>query len=110
MTSITVPLRVDSSNPNYFTDGSGKAVYLTGSHTWNTLQDWGTSGSIQPLDFGAFVRMMVKHRHNFTLLWVTELPTFRGLPVTASAPPDFSVAPFPWKRTGPGDASDGKPK
>jgi len=32
------PLTVHPSNPRYFTDGSGKAVYLTGSHTWNNLQ------------------------------------------------------------------------
>ena len=44
------------------------------------------------------------------MLWTTELPTFRGLPTTASSPPDFSVTPQPWQRTGPGNASDGKPK
>lgn len=107
---ITAPLRALSTNPHYFTDGSGKAIYLTGSHTWNNLQDWGTNGSIQPLDFSAYVKMLVAHHHNFTLLWATELPTFRGLPTTASAPPDFSVTPQPWQRTGPGNASDGKPK
>ena len=32
------------------------------------------------------------------------------LPTTASSPPDFSVTPQPWQRTGPGKASDGKPK
>jgi len=107
---ITSPLKALATNPNYFSDGSGKAIYLTGSHTWNTLQDWGTNGSIQTLDFKAFVNMLVSHRHNFTLLWTTELPTFHGLPTTATSPPDFSVAPFPWQRTGPGKASDGKLK
>jgi hypothetical protein len=62
------------------------------------------------LDFDAFVKMLVAHHHNFTLLWMTELPTFHALPTTASAPPDFSVTPFPWQRTGPGNASDGKLK
>jgi hypothetical protein len=107
---IKTPLKALSSNPNYFTDGTGKAVYLTGSHTWNTFQDWGTNDSIQLLDFDAFVKMLVAHHHNFTLLWTTELPTFRNLPTTAGSPPDFSVTPFPWQRTGPGNASDGKPK
>ncbi len=107
---ITAPLRALSTNPNYFTDGTGKAIYLTGSHTWNNLQDWGTNGTIQPLDFTAYVKMLVAHNHNFTLLWTTELPTFRGLPTTASSPPDFSVTPQPWQRTGPGNASDGKLK
>ena len=107
---ITAPLRVLSTNPHYFTDGSGKAIYLTGSHTWNNFQDWGTNGSIRPLEFAAYVKMLVDYNHNFTLLWATELPTFRGLPTTASSPPDFSVTPQPWRRTGPGTASDGKPK
>ena len=33
------PLRVSKANPRYFEDGSGKIVYLTGSHTWTNLQD-----------------------------------------------------------------------
>jgi hypothetical protein len=107
---IKVPLKALTTNPNYFTDGTGKAVYLTGSHTWNTLQDWGTNDAVQPLDFDAFVKMLAAHHHNFTLLWATELPKFRGLPTTASAPPDFSVTPQPWQRTGPGNSSDGKLK
>ena len=107
---IKTPLRALASNPNYFTDGSGKAIYLTGSHTWNNLQDWGTNGSIQSFDFTAYVQMLVKHHHNFTLLWATELPTFHLLPTTASSPPDFSVTPQPWLRTGPGKATDGKLK
>jgi len=107
---ITTPLKALSANPNYFTDGTGKAIYLTGSHTWNTIQDWGTNDSITPLDFNAFVEMLVVHHHNCTLLWTTELPIFRGLPTTADSPPDISVTPFPWQRTGPGNGSDGKPK
>jgi hypothetical protein len=104
------PLRVHPKNPRYFTDGSGRAIYLTGSHTWNSLQDWGTDDSIQQTDFKAFVKMLIAHHHNFTLLWTTELPTFHGLPTLANSPPDFSVTPHPWQRTGPGKASDGKLK
>src|SRR5215472_13913815 len=37
----TGPLRVLKSNPRYFTDGSGKAIYLAGSHSWWNLQDNG---------------------------------------------------------------------
>jgi hypothetical protein len=107
---ITAPLRASTNHPNYFTDGSGKAVYLTGSHTWNNFQDWGTEDAPQPFDFAAYVKMLVHHHHNFTLLWQTELPAFRGLPTLASNPPDFFVTPQPWQRTGPGLASDGKLK
>jgi len=107
---ITAPLRAFPNNPNYFTDGRGKAVYLTGSHTWNNFQDWGTDDSPQPFDFAANVKMLVAHHHNFTLLWQTELPVFRGLPTRANDSPDFFVTPQPWQRTGPGNASDGKLK
>ena len=107
---IKRPLRALATNPNYFTDGSGKAIYLTGSHTWNDLQDWGTNGLVRSFDFAAYVKMLVRNNHNFTLLWTTELPAFHNLPTTASAPPDFCVAPHPWPRTGPGKASDGKPR
>jgi hypothetical protein len=109
-TPITAPLRALSNNPNYFTYGSGKAVYLTGSHTWNNFQDWGTDGSPEPFDFTAYVKMLVTHDHNFTLLWQTELPAFRGLPTQTSNSPDFTVTPQPWQRTGPGNGSDGKLK
>jgi len=33
------PLRRHPANPRYFTDDSGRAVLLTGSHTWNNLVD-----------------------------------------------------------------------
>jgi len=33
------PLRIHPNNPRYFTDDGGKAIYLTGSHTWNSLVD-----------------------------------------------------------------------
>jgi hypothetical protein len=103
---ILAPLK-QSANPSYFGDASGKPMILCGSHTWNTLQDWGTNGVVRPLDFGAYVRFLKSHGHNFTLLWTTELPKFRGLPSTAASPPDFTVSPHPWLRTGPGTATDG---
>jgi hypothetical protein len=103
---IRGPLRA-SKNPNYFEDAGGTPLILCGSHTWNTLQDWGTNGAVQPLDFDAFVAFLRARGHNFTLLWYTELPRFRGLPTTAKSPPDFTVGPHPWMRTGPGTATDG---
>jgi hypothetical protein len=103
--SINGPLRA-SRNPNYFEDAGGRPLILCGSQTWNTLQDWGTGGSVQSLDFNAFVTFLQAHGHNFTLLWRTELPKFSNLPVTAANPPDFTVSPHPWMRTGPGRATD----
>ena len=101
---------VVSSNPNYFQDASGTPLVLNGSHTWNDLQDWGSNGSVQPFDFNAFVNDLSARGHNMTLLWRTELPKFCGLPTTASSPPDITVSPHPWQRTGPGKATDGGPK
>lgn len=103
------PLTV-SNNPNYFKDSNGTTIILVGSQTWNTFQDWGTRGSIEPIDFNAFVGFLTSHGHNFTLLWITEMPRFCNLPITTSDPPDFLVTPLPWARTGPGKASDGAPK
>ena len=107
--AIKGPLR-HSKNPNYFEDVTGTPLILCGSHSWNTLQDWGTDGITRPLDFDAFVRFLTVHGHNFTLLWSVELPKFRGLPTAEPSAPDFSVDPFPWLRTGPGLATDGRPK
>ena len=105
-TSIAGPLR-RSKNPNYFEDAGGSPLILCGSHSWNTLQDWGTNGAVRTLDFDAFVSFLNAHGHNMTLLWCTELPKFHGLPTTEKSPPDFTVSPFPWMRTGPGLATDG---
>jgi hypothetical protein len=103
---IAGPL-VASDNPNYFRDANGSILILNGSQTWNTLQDWGTNGSVQTSDFNAFINFLTAHGHNFTLLWRIEMPKFCGLPSTASAPPDFWAGPHPWRRTGPGNATDG---
>ena len=62
------------------------------------------------MDFDAFIRFLKAHGHNCTLLWYTELPRFHGLPTTDADPPDFTVGPHPWLRTGPGLATDGEPK
>ena len=43
------PLRVDPSNSRYFTDGRGRAILLTGSHTWANLQDYGDSDPPPPV-------------------------------------------------------------
>ena len=103
---IAGPLRA-SANANYFQDANGAVLILNGSQTWNTLQDWGSKGSVQALDFPAYVNFLTTHGHNFTLLWRTELPKFCGLPSTATSPPDLTASPHPWLRTGPGKATDG---
>ena len=61
----TGPLRAHPSNPRYFTDGSGKAIYLTGSHTWNNFTDRGTGDPPAPFDFDSYLDFLQEYGHNF---------------------------------------------
>jgi hypothetical protein len=90
----TGPLRVRPTNPRYFTDGSGKAIYLTGSHTWRNVQD-----SANVPDFTSYLDFLTKYGHYYTRLWV-----YRG------SPGGPALTPTIYGRTGPGTALDGGPK
>ena len=98
------PLKVDAVNPRYFVDANGKIVYLTGSHTWENLQDMLLPGD-KPFDFQEYLHMMEQNGHNFIRLWMFEQPRMASW---AADSMDFS--PLPFARTGPGLANDGKPK
>ncbi len=109
---ITGPLEVSRENPRYFTDGSGKAIYLTGSHTWSNLVDMSPDDPPEAFDYDAYLKWMVQYNHNFFRLWTWELMAWD----TWANERDSSkykihhVAPLPYMRTGPGNALDGKPK
>ena len=101
------PLRVHPTNPRYFTDGNSKAILLTGSHTWGNLQDYRyvTLPSPPSMDFDVYLVFLHRHRHNFFRLWAWE----------AAFNPNVKQGttfydPMPYKRPGPGNALDGKPK
>jgi hypothetical protein len=103
----TGPLKVCPANTRYFTDGSGKAIYLTGSHSWsNFATDQGIMDPPMAFDYNGYLDFMVAHNHNFFRGWLWELTfsvqAFNGGP--------FYWDPFPWQRTGPGIATDGKPR
>lgn len=111
------PLRVHPTNPRYFTDGtkapdgSLKAVYLTGSHTWNNQQDiegFRVGRSPDPLtgkfDFDRYLDFLESYHHNFYRHWILEFAW------ESSTRYNFTVELHPWARTGPGQARDGKPK
>ena len=58
------PLRVSPVNPRYFTDDSGRAIYLTGSHVHGALVDHVmlNDGSPQEvIDFDAYITDMAAH-------------------------------------------------
>jgi hypothetical protein len=111
------PLRVHPDNPRYFTDGSRtadgslKAVYLTGSHTWNNLVDIDRQDPPAPFDFAAYLDFLARHGHNFIRLWAWD-STAWDTRANGGLGKEFvhHVAPLPWARTGPGQALDGKPR
>jgi hypothetical protein len=99
------PLRVDTRNPRYFSNGAG-AVYLTGSHTWGNFKDRAHVDPPPAFNYSAFLGFLVAHHHNFMRLWTWEQPhSFDDDPQNL-----LFFAQFPWPRTGPGTASDGKPR
>jgi hypothetical protein len=107
------PLVVSEANPRYFAvaSGDGAVVYLTGSHIWNNFHDGmgpgsGCADTPEQFDCDAYLGFLQDHGHNFIRLWRWE--QFKS----QAAGGDFHLCmtPQPWARTGPGEASDGKPK
>lgn len=107
---LSGPLRVCRKNPRYFTDRSGRAIYLTGSHTWNNLQDMGPTDPPPAFDFHEYLDFLGAHHHNFIRLWRWELVTWNTSANHAEQPKIHHAAPHPWPRTGPAVALDGKPR
>ena len=73
-------------------------MYLTGSHTWQNLQDGVMPGYTvlsPPFDYTGYLDLLQANHHNFIRLWRYELAI---------------LEPQPWLRTGAGQALDGKPK
>lgn len=70
------PLTVHPTNRRYFADGDGKAVYLTGSHTWNNTQDTGYDGSVVTFNYASYLDTLVSLNHNFIRLWVDEKSSY----------------------------------
>ena len=102
---VAGPLRA-SGDPRYFKDAHGTVLILNGSQTWNTLQDWGSNGRVQTLDFNAYVNFS---QRTDTILLCCGAPNCRNSAASdhRHSPPDLTVSPLPWLRTGPGKATDG---
>ena len=104
--SIHGPLRVHPENPRYFTDDSGRAILLAGSHTWRSVQDAAAALPPDvPFDFDELLDLLEKNHHNFTRLWAWE----SGAWVQPKSLV-LQIDPLPYQRTGPGTAADGRPK
>ena len=106
------PLRVHPQNGRYFADAAGRAVYLTGAHTWNNLSDIGVGDPPAAFDFSKYLDFLQRHHHNFVRLWRWELTGWDAgaTPQYTAHTDKYAVAPHPWQRTGPGLALDGQPK
>ena len=107
-TPATGPLRVHPTNHRYFADASGKAVFLTGSHTWANFQPnaYEKTPSPPPPDFDAYLAFMAKYNQNFFRLWTWEY-TINPKVVQGTV---YYGPPMAFLRSGPGLAIDGKPK
>jgi hypothetical protein len=100
------PLRIHPTNPRYFADPAGRAVYLAGSHTWANWIEHKVSGDEPDFDFDGFLDFMVAHNHNFMRLWGWEHAHWATWDGTGR----FFAYPLAYARTGPGTALDGLPK
>ena len=107
VTSTNGPLHVDPANPRYFADANGQVVYLTGSHTWASLQDNGGSDPPSVFDYDQYLDFLQANNHNFFRLWSWEEARW----TTETSDPNYWFNPMPpFQRTGPGLALDGKAK
>ncbi|MBL9136522.1 MAG: hypothetical protein JNK85_11665 [Verrucomicrobiales bacterium] len=97
------PLRLSYDNPRYFTDRSGKAIYLAGAHTWNNLVDMGPTDPPTAFGYEKFLDLLESHHHNVFRLWAWHH-------FESTWELSHRIAPLPWVRTGPGEALDGKPR
>ena len=88
------PLRVLSANPRYFTDASGKAIYLAGFHNTN-FQTYYISDGSPPWDYNKYLNLLRQNNNNYIRLWIWE---------------HAGWSPLPYNRPGPGTTGDGQRK
>ena len=104
-TEMIGPLGRHRSNGRYFAGPDGRAVLLTGSHTWTTLQDVGAADPPPAFDFESFADRVAALGHTFSRLFAWEHA--RWAPWTTE---DYRFSPLRYRRTGPGTALDGGPR
>ena len=91
------PLRKHPTNGRYFTDNSGRAIYLTGSHSWDNFHTF-----LHTVNPSQILPILQANGHNFIRSWVAD---------TAWSPHTGTfIEPQPYVRTGPGNAADGRLK
>jgi hypothetical protein len=98
------PLKVDPSNPRYFTNGNGKAILLAGSDYWNLWQDGGRTNPPPAFDYNAFIKFALNHGYDYIKSQTWE----EARHITDGK--YWYIQPTIWSRTGQGTALDGGPK
>jgi len=107
LSGVRRTLRVNLANPRYFSNGTLKAVLLTGSHTWLDFQDAGHGNPPAQFDYPAFLDFLQRNGHNFFRLWTWEQSRW----TLETTDDSYWFSPStPYSRTGPGAALDGLPK
>ena len=101
------PLRIHPENPRYVTNNSGKAIFLTGSHTWANFQERGIEGETPDFDYERYLAFMQKYGHNFMRMWTWEHAQWMQF---VSSDTLIRYKPMAYTRTGPGKAIDGRPR
>jgi hypothetical protein len=106
--AINGVLRVSQTNPRYFTDDSGKALYLAGAQGAYEMQDdawgaWQAPGVHVISDFVHYLDVLQSHNQNLLRFWSVETSGWDNNP-------SVSATPMRYLRTGPMSALDGKPK
>lgn len=104
MSHFNGPLRTCPNNTRYFTNNTGEAIYLTGSHVWHSLKEVYAPDTLEPFDYDAYLNLLENHNHNFMRMWTWEFPQHMLEDKL------FQSEPHPWVRPGPENALDGKPK
>lgn len=95
------PLRVHPDNPRYFTDDGAKAIYLAGHQWFNDLQHAAWDFPVQ-VDWDHYLDFLEERKLNYLRSWIIW---------SVGDPTSGRPAPLmPFKRTGPDNALDGKPK
>jgi len=72
--------------------------------------DWGYSDPPPAFNYSSYLDFLVQHHHNFMRLWVQGNFSWSRMNDSTGKSDSARASPFPWLRTGPGLASDGRPK
>lgn len=103
------PLVPSSSNPNFFMRPDGKVIVLSGTQTWDTMQNTSESSTPEVFDFTAYVNFLSAHGHNTTILWHKDLPKYCNWGADNGGSTWYMTL-WPWNRNGGPGAGDGGQK